>query len=278
VALTFISNSNPNEKTQINHINLDRFDYSIFNLEWISPSDNLRSRGEMKSWDRKMYVKLDESMNEVERIPRKNLTKNEKDAITSSIKNNKKYKGYFWKVIDTEVENYYSRFSKEELNNEIWKEAIGYPGIYISNLGLVKTSIGITVGHLIDSGYRTVNLNRGQHRRVHSLVVETFILGRKLVSPEVVDHINCDKTFNAVWNLKVCKDQKENLSNPNTYLKGRQKRVGKYDMNTGKLLKEYNSIIEAYKEFGGDYSCSGISCCCKGLRKSAYGFSWKYLE
>ncbi len=275
VAKTFIPNSDPINKTQINHKNLDRFNYSISNLEWCTPSENLQSRGELNSWNRLIYVMLDEKGNELKRFLRRDLSKRQRDSISVIIPTGRKYKGHYWKIVDTDVEKYYARFSAEERKKEIWKEAIGHPGIYVSNLGLVKTSRGITVGHLLDTGYRSVNLK--PHKRVHTLVAETFLVGRELVKPEVVDHINCDKEFNAVWNLKVCKNQKENLANPNTRAKGKQLRVGKYDLE-GNLVKEYNSIFEAITELGLSIHNGNISSCCKEKRLRAYGYLWAYLD
>ena len=275
VAKTFIHNPDPINKTQVNHKNLDRFDYSISNLEWCTPSENLQSRGELNSWNRLVYVMLDEEGNELERFPRKDLSKEQRDRISSAIPAGLKYKGHHWKIVDTDVEKYYARFSAKERKKEEWREAIGHPGIYVSNLGLVKTSRGVTVGHLLDSGYRSVNLK--PHKRVHTLVAETFLAGRELVKPEVVDHINCDKEFNAVWNLKVCKDQKENLANLNTRDRGRQLRVGKYDLK-GNLVKEYNSILEATTELGLSIHNSNISSCCKEKRLKTCGFFWAYLD
>lgn len=274
IAKTFIQNPDPLTKTQVNHINRDRFDYSLGNLEWVSPTENLKARGELKSWNRLTYVKLDDSGNELERFPRENLSQYERNRISSAIPKKERYQGHFWKIVDSEVEAYYARFSPEERSKEEWREALGYPGIYISNLGLVRTTRGVTVGHLIDSGYRTVNLK--PHRRIHSLVAETFILGRPLVKPEVVDHINCDKELNAVWNLRVCKDQKENLANPLTKQKD-CKRVGKYDFQ-GNLLKEYESTLEAIRELGLSEKHSNISSCCKEKRLKSKGYLWAYQD
>lgn len=275
IAKTFITNDNPILKTQVNHKNLNRFDYSLNNLEWVTPSENLKARGNLNSWNRLIYVKLDEKGSELERIPRQNLTQAQRNSISTAIPKKEKYNGFFWKIIDKDVENYYSKFTKEELQNEIWKEAIGHPGILVSNLGLIKTKRGITIGHLLDSGYRSINLK--PHVRVHTIVAETFLLGRKLIKPEVVDHVNCNREFNAVWNLKICKNQKENLSNPLTRQKGNQKKIGKFDLK-GNLIKEYESIFSALNDLNLPLNNSKLSMCCREKQVSAYGFLWAYVD
>lgn len=52
------------------------------------------------------------------------------------------------------------------------------------------------------------------------------------------------------------------------------KRVGKYNIN-GELIKEYNSVSEAWKD--GNPSPSSIRACCNGKRKTIKGYVWKYL-
>ena len=55
------------------------------------------------------------------------------------------------------------------------------------------------------------------------------------------------------------------------------KRVACYDKNDN-LIKIYNSIKEATLELTNKINQSSISAVCKGKRKTAYGYKWKYAD
>lgn len=52
--------------------------------------------------------------------------------------------------------------------------------------------------------------------------------------------------------------------------------VLQYDAKTGKPIKRWKSVMHAVRELGFK-SRSGIYRACKGERKTAYGFGWKYI-
>lgn len=54
------------------------------------------------------------------------------------------------------------------------------------------------------------------------------------------------------------------------------KQVAKLDKDTKSILKIYASIKEAYQDLGKQHS-GHIAEVCSGKRKTAYGFSWKYI-
>lgn len=115
--------------------------------------------------------------------------------------------------------------------DEIWKDVIGYEGLYqVSDLGRVKSLSRVinrlggrkyTVRERIlkptpdGRGYLTVGLRRNKKRKtfcVHSLVAMSFLDyipdgTHKLV----VDHIDNDKTNNRLVNLQII-SQRENCS------------------------------------------------------------------
>lgn len=273
LALTFLENNDPENKTQVDHINSNVNDYRLDNLQWITPSDNLKKRGEMKSWDRLKYNQLDDQGNIIKTFSRTELTKNERGCITTSIKNKIKYKGFYWEAIDEEVEEYYNKFTKEEREKEEWKSIKEDKDIQVSSLGLVKFKNGsIRVGHKNASGYRTVNINKS-HKRVHRLVYETFT-GQTLKDTDIIDHIDTDRCNNSLSNLRLCTDQSENLSNPITKIKI-SKKVKQYSLE-GDFIKEWDSIYDVLKYFNKPITNSRISSCCRGYQVTAYGYLWCY--
>lgn len=58
--------------------------------------------------------------------------------------------------------------------------------------------------------------------------------------------------------------------------KGTQKIVEQYDLN-GNFIREYSSCREAARSIGAPYHV-GISSCCIGKQRTAYGYKWKYKE
>lgn len=102
--------------------------------------------------------------------------------------------------------------------NEIWKDVIGYEGIYmVSNLGRVK-SLKFNKEKILkpaknSNGYYIILLcnNNIKARKVHQLVAESFLGHLPCAMNLVVDHINDIKTDNRIKNLQIV-TQRFNLS------------------------------------------------------------------
>ena len=175
---------------------------------------------------------------------------------------------------------------------EVWRDIQGYEGLYqVSNLGSVKsfprsrTKGGIVTQHFDKKGYKIVVLSKRSEIKVfkvHRLVATAFIPNPKKL-PQV-NHKDENKVNNSVDNLEWC----DNLYNARYGSKAKRayetsvkagtalnnsKAVIQYDLN-GSFLQEYASMTDAAKAIGKEQST--ISKCCRGIRKSAYGFLWKY--
>lgn len=164
---------------------------------------------------------------------------------------------------------------------EIWKDVIGYEGLYqVSDCGNVRSICGRYGDEVIlkqgigSTGYRIVTLcGKGKQKtaNVHRLVAKAF-----LPNPNgypCINHKDENKTNNSVSNLEWCSYQYNNAYGKRI-LKMNQKRW-KYVqcVETGVI---YSSASYAQKLTG--IIQTSISSCCRGKLKTAGGFHWKYFE
>lgn len=61
-----------------------------------------------------------------------------------------------------------------------------------------------------------------------------------------------------------------------TQIQSSSRKIAKIDLQTNEILEEYSTIALAARENNCDPSC--ISKVCRGIRKRAGGFSWKYID
>ena len=199
---------------------------------------------------------------------------------------------------------------------ENWKDIVGYEGYYqVSDKGNVRSLDRIINGHFYKGillkqrkdkdGYLTVVLAKNKvckWLKVHRLVAISFIPNTENLP--TVNHKNEDKTCNAVWNLEwmsVADNNKYGTRNkrigkahknrPHNYMKGEKnyfygkrfagadnvtsKKVEQYTLD-GIFVKEYNCTREAGESVG--VTSGMIGMCCRGKRKTAAGFIWKYKK
>lgn len=158
----------------------------------------------------------------------------------------------------------------------IVRDIKGYEGLYTIDIfgNITRLCNGKEISqHKSNCGYMRVALSNNKERKnfsVHRLVAETFIPNP--LNKEQVNHIDGDKTNNAVWNLEWtnCKD------NINHAVKtGKVKRLVPIKVvETGKI---YSSISECARDIGGMYQC--IWHCLNGDIKTYKGYHFeKVLE
>ena len=171
---------------------------------------------------------------------------------------------------------------------EIWHDIEGYEGLYqISNKGRVKSlykgSERILRPGWTTGGYLFVVLCKNGNKKklkIHRLVAEAFIpyTGLNPDSTEIkgrieINHKSEIKTDNRVENLEWCDRQYNN--NYGTHNEKLSRKILQYS-KSGEFIKEWPSALEVNRVLG--INNSHIIQCCKGKRKSAGGFVWRYKE
>lgn len=173
---------------------------------------------------------------------------------------------------------------------EEWRDIKGFEGVYqVSNMGRVRSLDHITGGKhwrgkilstAVTAGYPIVKLSKGSEkhpRRVHRLVAEAFLDNPENL-PEV-NHIDGNKNNNRMDNLEWCTSKENKIHawvTGLTKLPPAQTPRPVIQILDEKEIASYMSMEIAEIITGID---AGTICnCCKGKRKSAGGYGWKYKE
>lgn len=164
------------------------------------------------------------------------------------------------------------------MDKEIWKDIKGYEGLYqVSNKGEVKR-IGKNK-NLYKSlrtyyGVKLSKNNKKKYFNIHRLVAETFIPNPKKMLQ--INHKDGNKLNNNVNNLEwvTPSDNTKHAYKLKLLLPTRISPVCQYDLQ-GNFIKEYPSIKIARKE---NPHTTNITDVCRGKRKTAGGFFWKYKK
>ena len=269
LANTFLPN--PDHKPIIDHVNRNKLDFSLKNLRWANYSENAFNRDAKRKSGKVVYAKLDENGNEIERIDWADLDKTFKSGLNTKIHANKRYKGYYWKRIDLEVENYIKEFG-EPKDNE-WKQCLRLPQYECNLNGLMRVSKTkrLVIGYsYITNGYRII-CHGPKSYRIHRLIYETF--SEELLSDEdIIDHISTVCYDNRFSNLRKG-NMKDNMNNPLTKKKI-TKSVKQYTLS-GDFVKEYNNVEEA-AEIINSKSPDTIRSCANGRSITYLGYYWCY--
>lgn len=161
----------------------------------------------------------------------------------------------------------------------IWRPVRDYEDLYeVSNDGRVRniqTKRELSM-HDNGYGYMTVLFSRkGRyfHKKIHRLVAEAFIPNS--CGHRYVNHIDENKSNNKVNNLEWC-TASHNVNHGTRNRRVAQKLAKPVVQFDGKIFVVWDSIIEASRKTG--VNNSHISSCCKGERKTAGGYKWRYFR
>lgn len=183
------------------------------------------------------------------------------------------------------------------LEQEVWKDIPGFPGYKASTYGQIKSFLqNHTEGKILSPnknpnvGYLQVMLRQNGKsvmQFVHRLVALTFCPNPE--NKKYVNHIDENKLNNFAYNLEFVTNS-ENLMHGHSrfqrkvslvkyYQKnpGRFSRmVGKYDKETGELLKVYDNVYAAAADNNIKNRKSINNAC--NLNRPLKGFLWQYLS
>ena len=174
------------------------------------------------------------------------------------------------------------------MDNEIWKDIVGYEGLYqVSNMGRVKslnynhTGKEKLLSPLKDSGgYLRANLcknGKPKMYKVHRLVLMTFSPVENMDKLDI-NHIDENKLNNNLSNLEWC-DRSYNINHGTRNKRVAEKKsipIAQLTLD-GKFVKAWKSGIDAAERLGG-FSRGNITNCCKGKSKTHGGYRWMYLK
>lgn len=176
-------------------------------------------------------------------------------------------KGYIWRYIE-----------KEEILNETedWITLEKYPRDKISPDGRVFSTWGKKFKTPQDrKGYKFVSVTDAAGREtkisVHRLVALAYIPNP--LSHPVVNHKDGNPSNNTIENLEWCTYAQNAQHAHDTGLCSSKKKVLQLTKE-GKELKTFNSMKEAANHVG--LSSDSISHACRGVNKTAGGYTWRY--
>ncbi len=183
-----------------------------------------------------------------------------------------------------------SKLERTFAMEEIWKDVVGYEGLYqVSNLGNVKSLNWGKTGKSKNlwlkphtKGYLQVELAKNGIKHfylVHRLVAEAFI--QNPFNFPVINHIDEDKTNNSVSNLEWCTKSYNTRYSMDLHPTRKHKEL-RFNLPilqltlNGEIVKTWECSRTIFLETGmSDWS---ISECCRGNRKTAYGYKWQYAN
>ena len=133
-------------------------------------------------------------------------------------------------------------------------------------------------GKIGSSGYlqwKTKRNNKCYTYSIHRLIAIKYIPNPN--NYPVINHIDGNKLNNSIDNLEWC-TQSYNIKHAydTKLIKGIEKAVLQIDTNTHKIINIFKSEMEAEKITG--IKRNSICAVCKGKRKTAGNYIWKYCQ
>lgn len=179
---------------------------------------------------------------------------------------------------------------------EQWKDIEGYNGLYqVSNTGKVISLNWKRTGQIKEmclkshnKGYQQIELvdknGKKKTHLVHRLVATAFIENPNGLP--MINHKDENKLNNNVENLEWCDSSYNAKYYADRHIKGRPREFKPSEIYhkrstpiiqttlSGEYIRTWENDVSIKHELGvNDWS---ITQCCRGKRKTAYGFKWHY--
>lgn len=258
LAYLFLFNDDPQNKTEVNHINGVRHDNRLINIEWKKPSDNVKERvftnkneGERQMIAINEFNSFGQFIRRWEGASQIVKEKTGNDTIYYNLDTGKLYLGSYW-----------YRETQSLLPDEEFKP-LYLPEIditiYVSSKGRVcNTSTknnehnSITVGSKCRNGYMRISFKNKEYK-IHQLVLMTFDPDGNIDGKYVPDHIDSNRENNTVENLEwvsCSENTQRHYANKESANQNNSSKSRKITFNQVGINNEwtYNSIVEAIEK------------------------------
>lgn len=238
VAIAFIDN--PNNKPTVNHIDKNKHNNKLDNLEWATYTEQKNhSKNRVFNHNREIWkieIKTNEKLKKYNTIKEAGLEINSKQNSFKNISScalgkTKTAYGFKWKY---EIEN--------DIDDEIWKpfefEKIKNKNYFISNFGRIKNKERVLKSIIDNNGYYTIN-----NKLIHIIVAKNFIENPN--NYNIVNHKDGNKLNNKIDNLEWNTQQMNIMHAINNQLRKNVKKIAY--INNDNIIKIFNSCMDASK-------------------------------
>jgi len=207
IALTFIENDDPNIKNVVNHIDGNKLNNSITNLEWTTSQKNTKDAYDNGLIVIKSHaiVQFDKQGNKICEFDSVHEAERKTGIIESGIRQvlkqtRKSAGGFVWKYTNDIAE-------KEIVIDEERKNITGFSNYDITKSGRVisKRFNAYISTYKNDSGYEVASLKqkgKNMKKYVHRIVAQEFVVNPDPEIKNIVNHKDGDVTNNTVDNLE----------------------------------------------------------------------------